>query len=236
MDGQRCAAAAACLVTSFLTASRPSGEPPGPENSGSVAVPPRSLSHSRSTATLRVVSGVQRSFRPFPRQRRWAPVPSSTSPRVSPVSSETRSPVWMATRSSAWSLLPTHVERCGPASSASISERVRKHTTLRSTRLAGMARTRWMRPACSGCRSAAKRNSERSAARRTLRVDNVCEQCDNFVTTPEFVPELESQLADVTALREDAEARAWDSEVARHARVIASIEGHLPRLNISKEN
>ncbi len=69
-----------------------------------------------------------------------------------------------------------------------------------------------------------------------VRLLNVCEQGDNFVTTPEFVPELESQLADVTALREDAEARGWDSEVARHARVIASIEGHLRRLNISKES
>ncbi len=64
---------------------------------------------------------------------------------------------------------------------------------------------------------------------------NVCEQCDNFVTTPEFVPQLESQLADVTALRQDAEDRGWDSEVARHARVIASIEGHLHRLKIPKK-
>ena len=63
---------------------------------------------------------------------------------------------------------------------------------------------------------------------------NVCEQCDNFVTTPEFVSELESQLADVTMLRQDAEARGWDSEVARHARVIASIESHLRRLKIPK--
>lgn len=64
---------------------------------------------------------------------------------------------------------------------------------------------------------------------------NVCEQCDNFVTTTEFVPELQSQLADVTALRQDAEARGWDSEVARHARVIASIEGHLRRLKTPEE-
>lgn len=62
---------------------------------------------------------------------------------------------------------------------------------------------------------------------------NVCEQCDNFVTTPEFLPQLESQLADVVALRDDAEVRGWDSEVARHARVIASIQGHLRRLTNS---
>ena len=59
---------------------------------------------------------------------------------------------------------------------------------------------------------------------------NVCEQCDNFVTTAEFLPQLESQLADVQALRDDAQARGWDAEVARHARVIASIQRHLQRL------
>jgi len=60
---------------------------------------------------------------------------------------------------------------------------------------------------------------------------NVCEQCDNFVTTAEFLPQLEAQVDDVRALRDDAEARGWDSEVARHARVIASIESHLRRLS-----
>lgn len=59
---------------------------------------------------------------------------------------------------------------------------------------------------------------------------NICEQCENFVTTVDFLPQLESQLADVSALRVDAEARGWDSEVARHSRVIASIQGHVHRL------
>ncbi len=59
---------------------------------------------------------------------------------------------------------------------------------------------------------------------------NICEQCDNFTTSVEFVPALQAQLADVTALREDAEARGWDTEVARHARVITSITRHLDRL------
>jgi integrase len=58
---------------------------------------------------------------------------------------------------------------------------------------------------------------------------NICEQCDNFVTAPEFLPALEEQLADVRALHDDAETRGWHSEVARHARVTASIEGHLRR-------
>jgi len=56
---------------------------------------------------------------------------------------------------------------------------------------------------------------------------NICEQCDNFTTGVEFVPALRAQLADVTALREDAQARGSDTEVARHARVITR---HLDRL------
>jgi hypothetical protein len=59
---------------------------------------------------------------------------------------------------------------------------------------------------------------------------NVCEGCDNFMPGPEFVPVLADQLADVRALRDDAQARGWKSEVARHNRVIASIENHLRRL------
>jgi len=59
---------------------------------------------------------------------------------------------------------------------------------------------------------------------------NICEQCDNFVTTTEFIPALQAQLADITALRDDAAERGWDTEVARHARVITSIQNHLNRL------
>jgi site-specific recombinase XerD len=59
---------------------------------------------------------------------------------------------------------------------------------------------------------------------------NICEQCDNYTTSTEFLPQLEAQLADELALRADAEARSWNSEVARHARVIASLERHLNRL------
>ena len=33
--------------------------------------------------------------------------------------------------------------------------------------------------------------------------------------------------ATTTALRDDAAERGWDTEVARHARVIASINNHL---------
>jgi len=59
---------------------------------------------------------------------------------------------------------------------------------------------------------------------------NICEQCDNYTTAVEFLPQLQAQLADAVALREDAEARGWDSEVARHARVITSLQRHLDRL------
>jgi integrase-like protein len=59
---------------------------------------------------------------------------------------------------------------------------------------------------------------------------NICEQCDNYTTSLEFLPQLQAQLADEIALRDDAQARGWDSEVARHARVIASLQRHLDRL------
>jgi len=59
---------------------------------------------------------------------------------------------------------------------------------------------------------------------------NICEQCDNFVPAPEFIPLIEHQLADVHALRDDAAQREWGAEVTRHEHVIQSLEGHLHRL------
>ena len=56
------------------------------------------------------------------------------------------------------------------------------------------------------------------------------EQCDNYVTAPEFIPQLQAQLADITDLRDDAAARGWHTEVARHSRVIAGLQAHLHRL------
>jgi site-specific recombinase XerD len=64
---------------------------------------------------------------------------------------------------------------------------------------------------------------------------NICEQCDNFTTSVEFLPQLEAQLADVHALRDDAEARGWHTEVARHARVITSLQRHIDRLKRTPE-
>ena len=59
---------------------------------------------------------------------------------------------------------------------------------------------------------------------------NICEQCESFVTTPEFGPALQAQRDDITALRDDATSRGWDSETARRQRVIESIDSHLRRL------
>src|SRR5271169_3644894 len=64
---------------------------------------------------------------------------------------------------------------------------------------------------------------------------NICEQCDNYVTAPEFIPQLQAQLADITALRDDAAQRGWHTEVARHSRVIASLQAHLHRLKRNQE-
>jgi hypothetical protein len=60
---------------------------------------------------------------------------------------------------------------------------------------------------------------------------NICEQCDNFVPAPEFAPALDSQLADVKALRDDAEQRGWTGDADRHTRVQGSLEEHLRRLD-----
>jgi integrase len=60
---------------------------------------------------------------------------------------------------------------------------------------------------------------------------NVCEQCDNFVPDPNRVDVLDEQHADIVALRDDAQARGWTDEAARHDRVANDLEQHLRRLN-----
>jgi len=59
---------------------------------------------------------------------------------------------------------------------------------------------------------------------------NICENCDNYQTSSHFLPQLQDQLADAQALHDDALNRGWDSEVARHARLIASLQRHVDRL------
>ena len=51
----------------------------------------------------------------------------------------------------------------------------------------------------------------RNLAAEACSYADICEQCDNFTTSVEFVPALQAQLADVTALREHAQARGWDT-------------------------
>lgn len=58
---------------------------------------------------------------------------------------------------------------------------------------------------------------------------NICEQCDNFQPAPEFAETLRDQLADVTALRADAEQRGWTDEATRHDRVADALDRHLRR-------
>jgi integrase len=60
---------------------------------------------------------------------------------------------------------------------------------------------------------------------------NICETCPSYTTTAEFAPAIDAQIADIRALRDDAAERGWDSETGRHNRVIASLDGHLRRLN-----
>ena len=59
---------------------------------------------------------------------------------------------------------------------------------------------------------------------------NICETCENFLPADDFLPALRAQITDVRELRDDAATRGWDSEVARHQRVINSLEKHLHRL------
>ena len=117
---------------------------------GSLGTPPRSSSQPRSTATTCDVSGVERCLRPLPTQRTCGPVPRCTSPQVSPVSSDTLSPVWIARAKSAWSRRPNHREHAGAANSTSTSSGLRKATSTFSKRVGGTARTPWIVAACSG--------------------------------------------------------------------------------------
>jgi len=65
---------------------------------------------------------------------------------------------------------------------------------------------------------------------------NICENCDNYQTSAQFLPQLQDQLADAQALHDDALERGWDSEVARHARLIASLQRHVDHLKRDTPN
>jgi hypothetical protein len=56
---------------------------------------------------------------------------------------------------------------------------------------------------------------------------DICENFDNYQTDASFLPQRQEQLADAQALQDDAVQRGWDSKVARHARLIASLQRHV---------
>jgi hypothetical protein len=85
------------------------------------------------------------------------------------------------------------------------------HEEMLKTRLAGGLYAR--RPAAGACSYA-----------------NICEQCDNFTSVPEFSATLEAQLADVVLLRDDTVTHDWYSEVDRNNSVIENLERHIERL------
>ena len=60
---------------------------------------------------------------------------------------------------------------------------------------------------------------------------NICETCDNYITAPEFRNALTDQLADIQALKADAETRGWTDEAARHDHVAHALTDHLHRLD-----
>jgi integrase len=41
---------------------------------------------------------------------------------------------------------------------------------------------------------------------------NICEQCDNYTTGPEFTPAINAQINDIKQLETDAKSRGWDTE------------------------
>ena len=59
---------------------------------------------------------------------------------------------------------------------------------------------------------------------------NICENCANFTTGPEFTDALTEQLDDIQCLKADAEERGWESEAARHATTAAALTTHLHQL------
>ena len=50
---------------------------------------------------------------------------------------------------------------------------------------------------------------------------NICEQCNNYLTAPEFIPQLQAQLTDITALRDDETRRASRDPLGSNAAVAA---------------
>lgn len=56
---------------------------------------------------------------------------------------------------------------------------------------------------------------------------NICEQCDNYIPDGNRREVLDAQLADVVALRDDAQQRGWTDETNRHNHVADALNRHL---------
>jgi hypothetical protein len=125
-DGQVWPACATCLASRSDTLSGLSRSPLALGNRAWALCLVGSCNHAFRTAAVILVSGVQRSLRPLPIQRTWAPVPKDTSGRCRPVNSDKRKPVCTTTNNKAWSRRPNQVLWSGAASNASTSERFRK--------------------------------------------------------------------------------------------------------------
>jgi hypothetical protein len=71
---------------------------------------------------------------------------------------------------------------------------------------------------------------QRHKQQRTATNANICENCANFRTGPEFTDVLTEQLDDIHALKADAAQRGSDGEAARHATTAAALTTHLRQL------
>ena len=142
-EGHVSPARATCRVTRRWKASALSCPPRELGKTGSAGPPARSASQALRTLTTSGFKGVHRIFRPFPRQRMWAPTPSSTSWQRNEVSSLLRAPVCTATSRSARSRRPIQVWAFGADTNVVASFSVRNSTGPLSKRFAGIARMRW---------------------------------------------------------------------------------------------
>ena len=61
---------------------------------------------------------------------------------------------------------------------------------------------------------------------------NICEQCDNYTTAPEFAPAINAQINDIKQLETDANNRGWDTETTRHHTVVDHLERHLQTIKM----
>jgi hypothetical protein len=73
----------------------------------------------------------------------------------------------------------------------------------------------------------------RSIAQGPCAYANICEYCPNFRQDATFLPVLRLQRVDAETLAEDADARGWGEEAARHRRLIERIDTMIANANAS---